>query len=826
MRLAILVPFAVFLFTTLTLPGHGLVGGRPQPAPPAAVHAPRHPGAPALPAHRASPRRPARAAGAWSAAWHSPRRPCWSLPLLFVVTWLFFIGPASGAAWPDAAPLPRHVGSAGRGRGAATSSTMRCRWKLPCEAGSVATRSSATHRHRDAPHGAAGSGRRTLAWKPLGAVDSLADPHPIVQLLAARVVAGGRRLLVRASSRGAWRGWALLGRRHRRSRSGCCWRPGCRSSESRASRPSTATSPTSGSWPRSQSGSPSLPVAASGTRFRRRLDAPPLMPSIHRSLADLHQPTLAVVASGRGRCRLASCRPATYRERWADNPGKDYFANALPDLRALVRRPGRLRRARCLRAWSGSCCGPPPCRRGWSRPAGIEFDSSMMATRPQTSSTSGTTATSRRRRSRASRPSAAAGRCGWQVGATPTTLASAGARRSTGAGWSSCTTWRPRTPPIELEAGDTTTEVSLPADERVVYVAVEGEIDERRADLADSKARRVHHLATSSGCRSRWSGDGDEQPTPPPVVPRTGDYPELTSVRAIAALAVLGDPRRILDRPLSRRRGVVVGAAGLRRRACSSRCRDSCCSARWVAAAASTGAGPDGVATSASARSGSCRATGSPSSSRSPSCSRIRHAGLAAFVRSLTFTQVYGGDFQHRGLTQMWSLCVEVAFYLLLPLVAWLGLEVMLPQPVATADRCCSIVAAVGLITPALVRRHPRGRRPGHLIRLLAAGVSRTGSPSAWPLRCSPSASSRRRSSAAAPRGRGALPALAGWSPLPCSSIAATPAAGDATLVPLPLFDALTKNLLYAAAAGLMVAPDRAGCLGQRRPRLAALAAR
>jgi peptidoglycan/LPS O-acetylase OafA/YrhL len=43
-------------------------------------------------------------------------------------------------------------------------------------------------------------------------------------------------------------------------------------------------------------------------------------------------------------------------------------------------------------------------------------------------------------------------------------------------------------------------------------------------------------------------------------------------------------------------------------------------------------------------------------------------------LRNLTLTQIYGDYFtryQHQGLTQMWSLAVEVAFYLTLPALAW-----------------------------------------------------------------------------------------------------------------------------------------------------------
>ena len=53
----------------------------------------------------------------------------------------------------------------------------------------------------------------------------------------------------------------------------------------------------------------------------------------------------------------------------------------------------------------------------------------------------------------------------------------------------------------------------------------------------------------------------------------------------------------------------------------------------------------------------------------------------AGLWRHLTLTQIYSGDYvvayMHQGLTQMWSLAVEVAFYAVLPLLAYLLLTVL-----------------------------------------------------------------------------------------------------------------------------------------------------
>src|SRR6185312_15316485 len=79
------------------------------------------------------------------------------------------------------------------------------------------------------------------------------------------------------------------------------------------------------------------------------------------------------------------------------------------------------------------------------------------------------------------------------------------------------------------------------------------------------------------------------------------------------------------------------------------------------------------------------------------------HSWLGLF-RNLTLTQIYCngylGKYLHQGLTQMWSLAVEAAFYVVLPLLAYLLLVVLCrrrwqPSLLLTG------LAALALITPA-----------------------------------------------------------------------------------------------------------------------------
>jgi peptidoglycan/LPS O-acetylase OafA/YrhL len=51
--------------------------------------------------------------------------------------------------------------------------------------------------------------------------------------------------------------------------------------------------------------------------------------------------------------------------------------------------------------------------------------------------------------------------------------------------------------------------------------------------------------------------------------------------------------------------------------------------------------------------------------------------GLEGFLRHLSLTQIYGANIIRSGITQTWSLAVEAAFYLVLPLLGWLVTRVV-----------------------------------------------------------------------------------------------------------------------------------------------------
>jgi peptidoglycan/LPS O-acetylase OafA/YrhL len=172
------------------------------------------------------------------------------------------------------------------------------------------------------------------------------------------------------------------------------------------------------------------------------------------------------------------------------------------------------------------------------------------------------------------------------------------------------------------------------------------------------------------------------------------------------------------------------------------------------------------------------------------------HTWMGLF-RNLTFTQIYTnhylGSYLHQGLTQMWSLAVEVAFYLVLPLLAYLLLVLVCRrrwQPLLLLGA----LAGLALITPAwLVLVHatdwlPDAARlwlPTYFVWFL--GGMALAVLQAMGVRCYAVA---------------AIPLA-----IICYFIASTPIAGAPTTSPPGLVDALFKAGFYAVIGALAVAP-------------------
>jgi peptidoglycan/LPS O-acetylase OafA/YrhL len=174
-------------------------------------------------------------------------------------------------------------------------------------------------------------------------------------------------------------------------------------------------------------------------------------------------------------------------------------------------------------------------------------------------------------------------------------------------------------------------------------------------------------------------------------------------------------------------------------------------------------------------------------------------------VRNLTLSQIYTDhylySYLHQGLTQMWSLAVEVAFYVVLPLLAYL-LIVVLCRNRWRPGVLLGGLAGLAVITPAwLILVHttdilPDGARlwlPTYLLWFLGGmmlAVLQQCRIRVYPVICLPLA-------------------------LVCFLIVSTPIAGAPTTSPAELREALCKAAFYAVIATLMVAPLALGDQGR-----------
>ena len=173
-------------------------------------------------------------------------------------------------------------------------------------------------------------------------------------------------------------------------------------------------------------------------------------------------------------------------------------------------------------------------------------------------------------------------------------------------------------------------------------------------------------------------------------------------------------------------------------------------------------------------------------------------------LRNLTLTQIYTDAYMfshlHQGLTQMWSLAVEVAFYVALPVLAYLLLVVLCRRRWRPGLLLAGL-AGLALISPAwMVLVHsvdflPDGARlwlPGYLAWFIGGMVltvlAAMGARCYWFI----------------------VVPLA----VVCFLIASTPIAGEPTTSPTGLVQAVMKTVFYAVIATLLLAPLALGDSG------------
>lgn len=170
----------------------------------------------------------------------------------------------------------------------------------------------------------------------------------------------------------------------------------------------------------------------------------------------------------------------------------------------------------------------------------------------------------------------------------------------------------------------------------------------------------------------------------------------------------------------------------------------------------------------------------------------------AGLIRNLTLTQIYSADYieryMHQGLTQMWSLAVEVAFYAALPVLAYLLLVTLCRRRWRPGLLLAGLVT-LGAVSPAwllMLGWLPKGAGlwlPHYLVWFVGGMI------------------------VAVLRVMG-VRASAWWAiPLALVSylVVSTPIAGEVAEPALTLSENVAKTMFYAVIAALVVAPPALG---------------
>ncbi|KXO94202.1 acyltransferase [Tsukamurella pulmonis] len=169
-------------------------------------------------------------------------------------------------------------------------------------------------------------------------------------------------------------------------------------------------------------------------------------------------------------------------------------------------------------------------------------------------------------------------------------------------------------------------------------------------------------------------------------------------------------------------------------------------------------------------------------------------SGIDGLLRNLTFTQIYGFGHLRVGLTQAWSLAVEMAFYLALPLIGWV-LTALVCRYRWRPARLLAGLAVVGAISPVWIMIAPDIERtarmwPPAYLWWFVGGMALTVAVALarrWP-RWATAAS---LALAVAAFLVSALPAIG----------------GPPTMVPASQVEALVKSGLYLVIAVALIAP-------------------
>ena len=189
-------------------------------------------------------------------------------------------------------------------------------------------------------------------------------------------------------------------------------------------------------------------------------------------------------------------------------------------------------------------------------------------------------------------------------------------------------------------------------------------------------------------------------------------------------------------------------------------------------------------------------------------------ASPATWVETLTLTNIYVDDQLPDGLTQMWSLATEVAFYVVLPGVMWLALSRRRDGAHSTS-RLGVVVALLVVVNVAWLLNTAYGMKasgtmaalwlPSYLTWFAVGLVIAAAAVHLDTARDTDAAESS--AVAQALRQMGRSPGVCWTAGLAIFAVAATPVAGPALLVAPGFGEALTKNVLYAVIAGLLILP-------------------